>query len=120
MGKRFAPAVLGFAILGVLYVLQLSTIYSTFPATFPTQVQFAVLAISYNVFTALFGGTAPAVNEKLIAVTGTDLAPAFSMMAACVVGAVALVFVPETARASIRGTGLPGVDTEVKPLVSPR
>ena len=77
-------------------------------------------AISYNVFTALFGGTAPAVNEKLIAVTGTDLAPAFSMMAACVVGAVALVFVPETARASIRGTGVPGVDTEVKPLATPR
>lgn len=36
------------------------------------------------------------------------------MMAACVVGAPA--FVPETARASIRGTGIPGVDTEQKPL----
>ena len=42
------------------------------------------------------------------------------MMAACVVGAVALVFVPETARASIRGTGVPGVDTEGKPLATPR
>ena len=120
MAKGFAPALLGFAVLGVLYVLQLSTISATFPAMFPTQVRFAGFAISYNVFTALFGGTAPAVNEKLIAVTGTDLAPAFSMMAACVVGAVALVFVPETARASIRGTGVPGVDTEVKPLATPR
>jgi hypothetical protein len=27
-----------------------------------------------------------------------------------------LRYVPETARASIRGTGVPGVDTEVKPL----
>ena len=105
------------------YVLQLSTMSTmsaTYPAMSPTQVRFAGFAISYNVFTALFGGTAPAVNEKLIAVTGTDLAPAFSMMAACVVGAVALVFVPETARASIRGTGVPGVDTEVKPLATPR
>jgi hypothetical protein len=33
-----------------------------------------------------------------------------------VVGAIALRFVPETARALIRGTGVPGVDTEVKPL----
>jgi MHS family proline/betaine transporter-like MFS transporter len=120
MAKGFGPALLGFAVLGELYVLQLSTISATFPAMFPTQVRFAGFAISYNVFTALFGGTAPAVNEKLIAITGTDLAPAFSMMAACVIGAIALVFVPETARASIRGTGLPGVDTEVKPLAPAR
>jgi MHS family proline/betaine transporter-like MFS transporter len=72
------------------------------------------------VSTALFGGTAATVDEKLITVTGTDLAPALSMMSACVVGAVARVFVPETARASIRGTGVPGVDTEVKPLATPR
>lgn len=75
-----------------------------------------VFAIAYNISTALFGGTAPAVNEKLIALTGSDLVPAFYMMAASAVGAVALLFVPETARASIRGTGVPGVDTEVKPL----
>jgi MHS family proline/betaine transporter-like MFS transporter len=37
------------------------------------------------------------------------------MMASCVVGAIALAFVPETARTSIRGTGVPGVDTEPKP-----
>jgi MFS transporter, MHS family, proline/betaine transporter len=32
-----------------------------------------------------------------------------------VVGAVGLLFVPETARASIRGRGVPGVDTECPP-----
>jgi MHS family proline/betaine transporter-like MFS transporter len=116
MAQGFLPALLGFAVLGLLYVLQLSTISATFPAMFPTHVRFAGFAIAYNVSTALFGGTAPAMNEKLIALTGNDLVPAFSMMAACVVGAAALLFVPETARASIRGTGVPGVDTEVKPL----
>jgi MHS family proline/betaine transporter-like MFS transporter len=116
MAQGFAPALVGFAVLGVFYILQLGTISATFPAMFPTHVRYAGFAISYNVATAAFGGTAPAINEKLIDVTGTDLVPAFSMMAACVVGAVALVFVPETARASIRGTGVPGVDTEVQPV----
>ena len=47
----------------------------------------AGFAIAYNISTALFGGTAPAVNEKLIALTGSDLVPAFYMMAASAVGA---------------------------------
>jgi MHS family proline/betaine transporter-like MFS transporter len=120
MAQGFAPALVGFAVLGLLYVLQLSTISATFPAMFPTQVRFAGFAIAYNISTALFGGTAPAVNEKLISLTGSDLVPAYYMMLACVVGAVALRFVPETARASIRGTGVPGIDTDVKPLESSR
>jgi hypothetical protein len=37
------------------------------------------------------------------------------MMGACVIGIIGLLFVPETARASIRGTGIPGVDTECPP-----
>ena len=115
MARGFGLALVGFAVLGALYILQLSTISATFPAMFPTQVRYAGFAIAYNVSTAIFGGTAPALNEKLIEVTGNDLVPAFSMMAACVVGAIALAFVPETARASIRGTGLPGVDTEPRP-----
>ncbi|HET6626981.1 MAG TPA: MFS transporter [Nocardioidaceae bacterium] len=116
IAQNFALAIVGFAILGLLYVIQLSTISATFPAMFPTQVRFAGFAIAYNLSTALFGGTAPYANEKLIEITGTDLVPAYYMMAACVIGAVSLMFVPETARASIRGTGIPGVDTEVKPL----
>jgi MHS family proline/betaine transporter-like MFS transporter len=116
MAQGFFPALFGFAVLGLLYVLQLSTISATFPAMFPTHVRYGGFAIAYNISTALFGGTAPAANEKLIALTGSDLVPAYYMMAACVIGAIALRFVPETARASIRGTGVPGVDTKVKPL----
>nr|WP_253377706.1 MFS transporter [Okibacterium sp. HSC-33S16] len=107
MGTGFLGALVGFAILGVLYVLQLSTISATFPAMFPTQVRFAGFAITYNVATALFGGTAPLVNEALIQSTGNLLIPAFYMMAACAVGFVALLFVPETAGASLRGTDIP-------------
>ncbi|MEJ7756569.1 MAG: MFS transporter [Nocardioidaceae bacterium] len=56
-------AVIGFAVLGLLYVPQLATISATFPAMFPTHVRFAGLAIAYNVSTSLFGGTAPLVND---------------------------------------------------------
>ncbi|NGP08156.1 MFS transporter [Rhodococcus sp. 14C212] len=115
MTVSFAWAIVAFTVLGLLYVLQLSTISATFPAMFPTHVRFAGFAIAYNISTSLFGGTAPAVNEWLIERTGNDLVPAYYMMGACVVGLGALYFVAETAGASLRGRGIPGVDTEPRP-----
>lgn len=115
MGQGFVPAIIAFAILGLLYVPQLSTISAMFPAMFPTHVRYAGFAIAYNVSTSLFGGTAPAVNQALISSTGDKLMPAYYLMAACVVGAVALYFVPETRGCSIRGRGIPGIDTKPEP-----
>lgn len=109
MAHGFAQAVIGFGVLGLLYVAQLSTISAMFPAMFPTHVRYAGFAIAYNLSTSLFGGTAPAVNQWLINLTGNQLVPAYYMMAACAVGAVALAFVPETAGASLRGRGIPGL-----------
>ncbi|KUI23013.1 MFS transporter [Mycobacterium sp. GA-1285] len=108
MSTGLIGAVIGFAVLGLLYVPQLATISATFPAMFPTQVRYAGFAIAYNVSTALFGGTAPAVNEWLVNATGHNLVPAYYMMGACVVGAIALAKVPETARCPINGTEIPG------------
>jgi MHS family proline/betaine transporter-like MFS transporter len=62
------------------------------------------------VSTSLFGGTAPAVNEWLIGRTGDGLVPAYYMMAACLVGALALIKVPETTRCPINGTETPGTE----------
>jgi MFS transporter, MHS family, proline/betaine transporter len=108
MASGFVGAMVGFALLGLLYVPQLATISATFPAMFPTHVRFAGFAISYNVATSLFGGTAPAFNSWLIERTGDTLVPAYVMMAACAVGAVALYRTPETAGQSLRGTQIPG------------
>ncbi|WP_129790618.1 MFS transporter [Sphingosinicella sp. CPCC 101087] len=108
METGLAGAIVGFALLGFLYVPQLATISATFPAMFPTHVRFAGFAISYNVATSLFGGTAPAANSWLIDRTGDSLFPAYYMMGACVVGAVALLFLIETAGKSLRGIALPG------------
>lgn len=109
MSQGVGWAIVGFTVLGLVYVAQLATISATFPAMFPTHVRFTGFAITYNVATAAFGGTAPFVNEALVEATGDTLVPAYSMMVACLVGMVALVRVPETAGASIRGRGIPGV-----------
>lgn len=108
MSANLAGAVVGFALLGLLYVPQLATISATFPAMFPTHVRFAGFAIAYNISTSLFGGTAPMVNSWLIERTGDVLVPAYMTMVACAIGGVALLFVVETAGRSLRGTAIPG------------
>lgn len=110
MGTNLAGAFIGFAVLGLLYVPQLATISATFPAMFPTQVRYAGFAIAYNVSTSIFGGTAPAVNEWLTDKTGDNLFPAYYMMAACVIGAIALFKLPETTRCPLNGTATPGTE----------
>jgi MFS transporter, MHS family, proline/betaine transporter len=116
MGTNMAGAIIGFAVLGLLYVPQLATISATFPAMFPTHVRYAGFAIAYNVSTSLFGGTAPAVNDWLTAETGNALMPAYYMMAACIIGALALIKVPETTRCPLNGTAIPGTDDALPPV----
>src|SRR5699024_11903094 len=55
----------GVGLLGLFLVMILSNISATLPALFPTAVRYSGFAIGYNVSTALFGGTAGAVNEYL-------------------------------------------------------
>jgi MFS family permease len=116
MATNVLGAIVGFAVLGLLYVPQLATISATFPAMFPTQVRFAGFAIAYNVSTSLFGGTAPAANDYLTGVTGNALMPAFYMMGACAIGAVAMLFVAETSGCSLRGTEIPGSEESKREL----
>ncbi|QCU77376.1 MFS transporter [Citricoccus sp. SGAir0253] len=108
MGMSFGLAILGFAVLGLLYIPQLSTITATFPAMFPTQARFSGFAITYNIATSLFGGTAALVNEWAIGATGDVRFPAYYMMAACALGLVSVWFMRETAGASLRGSEVPG------------
>jgi MHS family proline/betaine transporter-like MFS transporter len=116
MSTNIVGAVVGFAVLGLLYVPQLATISATFPAMFPTHVRFAGFAIAYNVSTSLFGGTAPAVNETLINSFDEPLMPAYYMMVACLVGALAMLFVVETSGCSLRGTEIPGSEESKREL----
>ncbi|SPB15492.1 amino acid transporter [Caballeronia novacaledonica] len=108
MSHGIAGALIGLGVLGLLYVPQLASISAMFPAMFPTQARYAGMAIAYNVSTSIFGGTAPMVTDWLIGRTGSTLVPAYYMMGACAVGAIALVFVTETVGCSLRGREIPG------------
>lgn len=118
MGQGAAWAIVGFVVLGLLYVPQLSTISATFPAIFPTQVRYAGFALGYNISTAAFGGTAPLINESIIDATGWHLFPAYYMVAACLVGLVAWFFLRETAGVSLAGTEVPDAADE-EPVPQP-
>jgi MHS family proline/betaine transporter-like MFS transporter len=107
LGSSYGLAILGFTVMGLVFALQLGTISATFPAMFPTHVRYGGMAIAYNLATAAFGGTASYVDDWLVKTTGSNLAPAFYVMAACVVGMIALVKVPETVGASLRGRKVP-------------
>lgn len=110
MGQGIGWAIVGFTILGLVFLPQLGTVSATFPAMFPAHVRYAGMAISYNISTAAFGGTASLVNDGLVDWTGNRYMPAFYMMLAMVIGMIGLVKVPETAGHSIRGRGIPGED----------
>ncbi len=101
-------AIVGFALLGLLYVPQLATISATFPAMFPTSVRFAGFALAYNVATSIFGGTAPVIGSGLIGITGNELMPAYYMMFACVVGMISMRFLKESAGLSLRDADIVG------------
>jgi MHS family proline/betaine transporter-like MFS transporter len=111
LDQSYPLAILGFTVLGLVFILQLGTISATFPAMFPAHVRYTGMALAYNVATAAFGGTASYVDNALVSGTGNKLMPAFYVMGACVVGAIGLITVPETVGCSLRGRGVPGVDS---------
>ncbi|MFE3544737.1 MFS transporter [Nocardia sp. NPDC059177] len=114
IGTSLTGAIIGFAILGLLYAPQLATISATFPAMFPTIVRFAGVAIGYNVATSMFGGTAPVINEAVIGATGDHLVPAYYMFGACLIGLIASFFLIETKGVSLRGTQVPGTPEAIE------
>jgi MHS family proline/betaine transporter-like MFS transporter len=80
---------------------------------FPTHVRYAGFAITYNLSTSIFGGSAPLLNQTGINLTGSTLFPAFYMMVGCVIGLIAIRFMRETAGASLRGTELPETKSQI-------
>ncbi|MGW5005788.1 glycine betaine/L-proline transporter ProP [Streptomyces parvulus] len=94
---------LGMAALGLLLVCFTASMPAALPALFPTRVRYGSLSIGFNVSVSLFGGTTPLVVTALIGATGDMMMPAYYMMAAAVVGGVAVWFMTESA-----GQPLPG------------
>ncbi|MFE0799080.1 glycine betaine/L-proline transporter ProP [Streptomyces sp. NPDC058812] len=100
---------LGMAALGLLLVCFTASMPSALPALFPTRVRYGSLSIGFNVSVSLFGGTTPLVVTALIGATGDLMMPAYYMMAAAVVGGVAVWFMSESAGRPLPGSA-PAVD----------
>jgi MFS transporter, MHS family, proline/betaine transporter len=94
----------GLLIFALLQVLLLGTLPATLPALFPTKERYSGFAISYNVSTAAFGGTAPFVATALVSATGNQFMPAFYVMAAALVSSIPIWLMAETAKRPLRGS----------------
>lgn len=113
-GATFA----GLMLMGLMLLCFNSTSPSTLPALFPTDIRYGGLSIAFNISVSLFGGTAATAVAALIAVSGDLNMPAYYLMAAGVIGAVAVYFARESAGERLPGSPPAAVDeTEARELV---
>lgn len=110
-GSGYAVMFVGVLLIGAMLLCFNSTEPSTLPALFPTKVRYGAVAIGYNISVSAFGGTTPLIAESLVSATGNPMVPAYILIVAGLVGAVTLVFTPETAGKRLPGSG-PSVETE--------
>lgn len=77
---------------------------ATLPALFPTEIRAGALSVAFNLGVSLFGGTTPLINQALVHATGNLVVPGVYLAAAGVIGAVAVLFTPETANRPLPGS----------------
>jgi MFS transporter, MHS family, proline/betaine transporter len=112
-GLTLAAVFGGVLLLGVLLACFTGTMPASLPALFPTRTRYAGLSIGFNVAVSLFGGTTPLVVTALIAATGSIMMPAYYLMFAALCGGLAVLFMGETARQSLKGSA-PIVESEAE------
>ncbi len=83
-------------LLAALSSLNAAAVIVGIPESLPRAVRSAGLSIVYAFSVTIFGGTTNYVVNKLIALTGDKLAPAYYLVAISAVGAVAAFLMPET------------------------
>ncbi|MBJ7479123.1 MFS transporter [Rhodococcus erythropolis] len=108
---NYVTVFLGLAILGGLLLLFVGVFPSVLPALFPTGIRYGGLAIGYNLAVSIFGGTTPLVLTALESATGSNLVAPMYMMIAAVIGGIAVLLIPETARKPLDGSP-PAVATD--------
>jgi MHS family proline/betaine transporter-like MFS transporter len=113
----FIASIIGVMLLAVGAVLCGVVTAALLSETFPTRTRYTASAITYNMAYTIFGGTAPLVATWLITTTGSNLSPAFYLMAVAVLALAGGLALPETSKVSLHGAD--GSDEfEVSPLGS--
>ena len=77
-------------IVGVLEAFYTGTICTILAELFPTRVRYTALSLSYGFSVAIFGGFAPFAASWLIGSTGNPISPAYLVMAAGAMSAIAV------------------------------
>lgn len=99
-----------FAFIGVMIIaVSLTTFQGTMPSLLPslffTSVRYRGLSITYNLSTAIFGGTAPALISWMVSKTGSSMAPSYYIIFASIIGFFVMTFlVKDTSGKSLRGS----------------
>jgi MHS family proline/betaine transporter-like MFS transporter len=75
---------------------------ATYSEILPTRVRYTALSIGYNIAVAVFGGFAPFIATWLISVTGSNLAPAYYLIAAAIITFFVVLSIRETAFEPLR------------------
>ncbi|RMO18834.1 Arabinose efflux permease protein [Pseudomonas cichorii] len=97
----FAASILGVMLLAIGAVLCGVVTAALLSETFPTRTRYTASAITYNMAYTLFGGTAPLVATWLISSTGSNLSPAFYLIAVAALALAGGLALPETSKISL-------------------
>jgi hypothetical protein len=87
----------GFGVLSLIGSIPFTAFYANFTEALPQNIRGGVFATIYAVAIASFGGTAQLVVTWLLQVSGNPLAPAWYLLLAAIVAAIAMSLMPETA-----------------------
>ena len=82
---------------GILLTINDGTLATFLAELFPTSVRYTGFALAFNSANALLGGTAPFVATWLIAVTGSNAAPAWYLTVIAIGALGAMLMAKETA-----------------------
>jgi len=100
-----SPSLLGVALLAVGAVLSGVVTAPLLSEVFPTQTRYTASAITYNLAYTIFGGTAPLVATWLISVTGTNLSPAYYLIAVSIFAMLGGLSLRETSTTALEEAG---------------
>ena len=94
-------SVLGVLLLAIGAVLSGVVTAALLSEVFPTRTRYTASAITYNMAYTVFGGTAPLMATYLIAQSGSNLAPAFYLIAISVMALIGGLLLPETSKVEL-------------------
>ncbi|MFY1663894.1 MFS transporter [Pseudomonas sp. Pseu.R1] len=97
----FTGSIIGVMLLATGAVLCNVVTAALLSETFPTRTRYTASAITYNMAYTIFGGTAPLMATWLIGLTGSNLAPAFYLIAIALLGLVGGLALRETSKVSL-------------------